>query len=72
MSKYNKHGFWYYFTAILMTLVVLAGLFCLVVAIAGLINNVSFVEQFKTWFKIAKPVVDETKDVISTGLRMLK
>lgn len=46
------------FLGILISLLVIAAVFCLVTLIFSTIKNVSFVDQIKTWFGIAKDTVD--------------
>ena len=47
---------------VVLGLLIAVAVFCLVVLVASSINKITFVEQIKEWFGIAKEVAEQTTE----------
>lgn len=71
MAKREMNKGWKIFAIIMLTLFVAVGIFCAVVGIAAAVNHTGFVDQFKTWFKIAENS-EEAEAVVEAAKLLLR
>lgn len=62
MARKNSSNKWKIFWAVVGTLVILAAVFCSVVAIMAHCHNVGFVEEIASWFP---KVVEDSKAALT-------
>lgn len=69
MARYGMKTGWKIFWVIMIILLIAAAVFLLTALICATIHNITFVEQIKNWFGIAKVTVDSLpKDDTATTM----